>query len=103
MFGLSVLKPVGLPRESIPVLAGASWFFARSSAPAWKWQEAQAVRPSLPVCMSQKSALPRRFAAASSATYWERFEGLGTVMVLSARFGNVGGGLARTARTVNAA
>src|SRR6185312_11816709 len=35
----------------------------RLSAPALKWQVAHAVKPSLPDCMSQKSALPSAIAA----------------------------------------
>jgi len=37
---------------------GLSWFFDRGSAPARKWQLAQACTPSLPTCMSQNNALP---------------------------------------------
>ena len=47
---------------------GANWFLVRLSAPALKWQLAQAVLPSLPIFISQKSALPSRIAAGLSTT-----------------------------------
>ena len=62
---------------------GFSWFFVRSSAPAWKWQLAQAWMPSLPTCMSQKNALPRAMAAVLSRTKRARLVGSGTATVLS--------------------
>ena len=37
---------------------GLTWLRERLSAPALKWHVAHAVRPSLPACMSQNSALP---------------------------------------------
>ncbi len=57
---------------------GLNWFFDRGSAPARKWQLAQACMPSLPTCMSQKSALPRARAMAGSLTNSSRFYGPGT-------------------------
>ena len=50
---------------------GLSWFLVRLSAPALKWQLAQAL-PSLPACMSQKSALPSTRAQSSSFTMSDR-------------------------------
>ena len=70
---------------------GLSWFFVRLSAPEWKWQLAQAWMPSLPTCMSQKSALPSAMAAGLLRTKRARLEGSGTGTVLSE-----GGGGGRT-------
>jgi hypothetical protein len=44
---------------------GDSWFWMRLSAPAEKWQLAQAA-PSLPTCSSKNSALPRTNADSGS-------------------------------------
>src|SRR5688572_27328720 len=57
---------------------GLTWLRERGSAPARKWQLAQACTPSLPTCMSQKSALPRAIAMSGSRTKSPRFEGPGT-------------------------
>ena len=53
-------------------------FLVRLSAPAWKWHDAQAVRPSPPTCMSQKRALPSTIAALRLETKSSRFGGRGT-------------------------
>src|SRR5579871_1816178 len=54
----------GLPLASSRRNPGSVWFIVRLSAPALKWQVAQAVKPSLPNCISQKKALPSAIAAA---------------------------------------
>src|SRR3954447_20126400 len=49
-----------LPLNAPP--CGLIWLRLRLSAPALKWHEAHAWRPSLPACMSQNRALPSRVA-----------------------------------------
>src|SRR5438132_1173515 len=74
-FGFATSKVVAAC--SVP---GLTWFFSRLSAPPWKWQLPQVWMPSLPSCMSQKSALPSATAAASSRTKPARLGfGTGTV------------------------
>src|SRR5438874_1555023 len=51
------------PPPPPPLAPGFSVLRLRLSAPAEKWQLAQAVTPSLPACMSQNSALPSWRAA----------------------------------------
>ena len=84
--------------------SGLIWFFTRSSAPAWKWQLAQARMLSLDACMSQNSAFPRTIAAWLSAMNSPRFGGTGTVSAVSELGGTVGRGLvwARTPTMANA-
>ena len=62
---------------------GLTWLRERLSAPASKWHVAHAVRPSLPACMSQKSALPSLTALGRSRTKSPSFGGDGTGSVLS--------------------
>src|SRR4051812_13892865 len=47
---------------------GLIWLRLRLSAPALKWHDAHAWRPSLPACMSQNRALPSRVATPLSRT-----------------------------------
>src|SRR6516165_4504303 len=56
------------PVKFVSCSPGEIWFFERISAPALKWQVAQACTPSLPACMSQNKALPKRTNAAWSLT-----------------------------------
>ena len=55
-----------------------SWLRERLSAPALKWHVAHAVRPSLPACMSQNSALPSLTALVLSRMYVVSSGGEGT-------------------------
>src|SRR5882757_368923 len=62
--GLNVVESAaGLPLPSTRRSPGSVWLNERLSAPALKWQVAQAVLPSLPNCISQKNALPSAIAA----------------------------------------
>src|SRR4051812_10282897 len=61
----AVSWPFGpLPANEPP--CGLTWLRERLSAPALKWHDAHAVRPSLPACMSQNRALPSWRAAVVS-------------------------------------
>src|SRR5690242_9152301 len=73
----------GPPNWNEPSPPGLSVFLTRASAPAWKWQVAQACTPSLPTCMSQNSALPRVMAALRSLTKEASAAGSGGFSVLS--------------------
>ena len=53
------------------------------SAPAWKWQVAQEVTPSLPTCISQKRVFPNLIASALFFTNSPRLSGSGTDTLLS--------------------
>src|SRR5262245_20868936 len=77
-----------------PAVPGFSWFRERLSAPASKWQVAQAWMPSLPTCMSQNSDLPRAIAACLSRMKSPRFGGSGTVTELSGASTGCGAGAA---------
>ena len=59
-------------------IRGLSWLRERLSAPALKWHVAHAVRPSLPACMSQNSALPSLTALVLSRMYVVSSGGEGT-------------------------
>src|SRR5262249_30636117 len=82
---------------------GSTWFLVRLSAPALKWQLAQAW-PSLPPAWSQNKAFPRAMAAAlaSGVTFPKisvfknasRFAGLGVATLLSEPSGATLGGVA---------
>ena len=76
---------------SPPRVPGLTLFFVRLSAPAWKWQLAQAWTPSLPACISQKSAFPSLMAAGLLLTNWNRLGGSGTAIWF--RGNRVGGGM----------
>ena len=65
----------GFPVRRVP---GFIWFFKRTSAPAWKWQDAHATVPSLETCKSQNRALPRAIAAARFFTNAVSVDGSGT-------------------------
>src|SRR6185369_5014447 len=67
-------------------------FLRRLSAPAEKWQLAQAWTASLPTCISQKRAFPSLMAAGLFLTNWNRLGGSGTGIWLRGR--KVGGGIA---------
>src|ERR1044071_6930378 len=58
-----VESAAGKPLPSTRRKPGSIWLLVRLSAPALKWQVAQAVLPSLPNCISQKNAFPRAIAA----------------------------------------
>src|SRR5262249_19192233 len=81
----------GPARSKRPFAPLLSWFTERTSAPAWKWQLAQATRPSLPTCVSQNRALPSATAAARFMTKSPRFGGSGTATVLREGGGPAGG------------
>src|SRR3954451_1925406 len=75
----AVSWPLGpLPANEPP--CGLTWLRERLSAPALKWQLAHAVRPSLPACMSQNSALPSWRAAVASLMKRSICGGVGTAM-----------------------
>ena len=77
-----VSEPFGPASVNAPPF-GLTWLRERLSAPAAKWHVAHAVRPSLPACMSQKSALPSLTALVRSRTKSPSFGGDGTGSVLS--------------------
>ena len=72
---------VALNKLSPPRCPGLSWFLRRLSAPALKWQLAQAW-PSLPTLASQKNAFPSAIAAGLSRTKASSpgMDGIGTVL-----------------------
>src|SRR6185369_1758347 len=78
--------------SSPPRVPGLTVFFRRLSAPAEKWQLAQACTPSLPACISQNSALPSLMAAGLFLTNWNRLGGSGTAIWLSGVLKSAGGG-----------
>src|SRR5262245_41843930 len=86
-----IVEP-GLPFSNDPFAPGFSVFSVRESVPAWKWHVAHAWTPSPPVCMSQKSAFPKRTAADVSLTKADQFDGVGTGTLAS------GGGVPPSAR-----
>jgi hypothetical protein len=62
----------------VPFDPGWTVFRVRGSTPAWPWHVAQAVCPSLPTLMSQKSDLPKAIAASRSDTSSASRVGSGT-------------------------